>query len=79
MNTTEVEAVVNAFTADRLISFGGTGLSITTDPADATTSVRGDYLKVIVTYEYDFLLLPALAQNLLPTLTLRAETIMRAE
>jgi hypothetical protein len=71
----------------QLISFGGTGLSTKlyrngvelTAAGSPLLFARGDALKVEVFYNYNFFLLPGLAQSLLPTLTLKGETIMRAE
>ena len=81
-NTASLQAIVDTYTVDRLISFGPENLTMTTDPPGSTGPIgfsRGDNLKVTLEYEYDFLLLPGLAQSLLPTLTLKADTIMRAE
>ena len=82
LSLADVKQIVTDYSQNRLISFGGKGLSVTTDPTLLSGPIpfaKGDYLKVTVNYEYDFLLLPSLAQNLLPAINLRAETSMRAE
>ena len=83
----DVGGVVTDYTSNRLITFG-TGNPPTVDlqvngVAGTVSSMAavqgGDMLTVEVSYTYTYMLLPALVQGILPSLTLSAETVMRAE
>lgn len=75
MTDAQIQAVVNTYLADRLISFS---------PANATTTVirsggSGSPLRVRVEYTYTYLVLPNLAQILANPINLAAETVMIME
>ena len=73
-----IQAVVNNYCQDNLITFGGaTGPSTTV--THAGSGVAGDSLTVQVTYRYDFLVIPNFVPGLGAGVDLVAETIMRLE
>ena len=89
LNSASLEQIVENYTSERLITFDNdnskpnplnTSFEINgTSATDTTAYTSGDSLRVIVSYDYDWLLLPDLASNALPDVTLSAETAMRAE
>lgn len=73
-----ITAVVNAYLADSLITFGEpTAPVISTAPAVLSGLDRGDDLAVTVSYDYDFLVLPAFIDELAGDIN--AITVMRIE
>ena len=74
----DIVGVVENYTADHLITFGGaTGVTTTiTRPASGTS---GDPLTVRVSYQYEFLVLPNFITSLTGGINLGAETVMRME
>jgi len=72
----EINAVVQSYCKDHLITFG------TSTPSTTVTRTGvsfGDDLTVSVSYSYDFLLLPKFALGLVGPLDLTATTVMRME
>jgi Flp pilus assembly protein TadG len=85
LSETEIQAVVNNYLANRLITFGGvaTPTTVVTDqnlvselPENGSGIGSGDQRTVTVTYLYSFLA-PGFIGG--PTLTLSATTVMRME
>lgn len=75
MTEAQIQAVVNNYLADRLISFS---------PGSATTTVSGGTSSgtlrtVNVQYTYDFLILPNFVESFTGDLTLSAQAVMRME
>ncbi|WP_298039887.1 TadE family protein [uncultured Desulfuromonas sp.] len=79
MPLAEIKNVVNGYLGDNLISFGPGSHKSSTDPVVPDSVVSGDYLKVTVSYHYDFLLLPAFIGSLVGGTNIVAETSMRVE
>jgi Flp pilus assembly protein TadG len=75
----EIEAVVNAYCADNLITFGSGTPAISVDPDPSTNPVFGTDLTVEVTFPYDFLVLPNFVGTLAGVQNLRAHTTMKYE
>jgi Flp pilus assembly protein TadG len=78
----DVEAVVNNYLQNRLISLGGGGTTATVETAEPVIS--GDkHISVTVRYTYQFLVLPKVAGlfggNFPGPIQLVAETVMRME
>jgi len=72
----EIEQVVRDYCADHLITFATTPkLKINTTPGSAA----GDPLTVMVTYDYQFLVLPNFIAALTGGINLAATTVMRME
>jgi len=72
----EIISVITAYLQNHLITFG--------DPLLQTQITRegdssGDELTVIITYGYDFLLLPSFLTSMTGSINLAAKTIMRME
>ena len=76
-DSSKVEAVVDDYLGDMLISFGDNE-TITTRVSDNNTMDHGAPRTVTVTYNYDFLILPKFADNI-ANLRLTAETVMLLE
>jgi Flp pilus assembly protein TadG len=72
----EITEVVNAYCSNYLITFGSPNLLTT---VTRTGFGAGDELTVDVTYDYDFLVLPAFIASLTGGKTLNAVTVMRME
>lgn len=73
----EITAVVDAYCADHMVTFG-----TQTPPTTSVTSTGqsfGDDLTVEVTFHYDFLLLPNFIANFMGGTDLRAHTTMKME
>ena len=74
----EIRATVLNYTGDHLVTFGAQNTPSVTVPAICATF--GDNLEVNVTYNYQFLLLPALTVGKVsPTKTITARTVMKCE
>jgi Flp pilus assembly protein TadG len=73
----EIMSKVNDYCSNYLINFGGTS-AVSTNITRAGNS-SGDPLTVMVSYRYDFLVLPNLFSSLTSGITLVAETVMRME
>ncbi len=79
----EIQGVVDRYLRDpvsgksRLVAFGAATNYTTSIPTPCAGA--GTQLRVNVTYNYDFLILPKIAINLVTPLTLTAETVMRCE
>jgi Flp pilus assembly protein TadG len=71
----QIETVVSNYIGNMLITFGTE--NIDTDVSDNATGA-GDTLRVTVSYDYDFLILPNFADKI-ANLTLKAHTKMRLE
>jgi Flp pilus assembly protein TadG len=76
MPADSIEAVVDAYAGSRLITFGS-GEPQTDVSWDGTTF--GDNLTVLVTFDYDFLVLPNFVGALVGGSTLEARTVMKYE
>jgi len=74
----EIEAVVDAYCGDHLVTFGsgGTPTTYVSHPGGQTF---GQDLTVEVTFQYDFLVLPAFIAEFLGGSDLRAHTTMKYE
>jgi len=83
----QIQALIDAYVTDRLISFtgGDPSVAVAADPGtyvdnDANGCLsRGDYRTVTVVFSYDFLLLPGFINSLSGGLNLDAATTMRME
>ena len=73
----DIKGVIDAYVADRLITFGG-ATAVTTDCGVLPTTPGGD-LTVTVSYPYDYLVLPGFVPGLNAGVTLTAQTVMRKE
>jgi Flp pilus assembly protein TadG len=70
---------VDAYLENHLVTFGGTGgYEVETSP-DPGTLASGQFLRVTVTYPYQFLFLPNFVVSLAGTVDLKAVTTMRVE
>lgn len=74
----EITAVVDAYCANHLITFGSPAPPTTVVDNSAGTNF-GDDLRVTVTYPYDFLVLPNFITTLSSIQTIRADTVMKYE
>ena len=75
----EIEAVVENYAGDHLITFGS-GTPTTSVTPDPTSGVSfGEDLEVEVVFHYDFLVLPAFISDFLGGTDLRARTTMKFE
>src|SRR5574341_650477 len=62
---TDIEAVVNNYISNHLVSFGpGTATTVPLPSGDRTGLIFGEPLTVTVTYPYTFLVLPKFMTNL---------------
>ncbi len=79
----EISAIVNNYTGNYLITFGSSAnvtTAISRVDNDGSGGVSsGDDLIVVVTYIYDFLVLPNFVTDLTGTINLEARTVMRME
>jgi Flp pilus assembly protein TadG len=81
----DIVNVATSYCATYLVSFGGDGLGVTTDPLSPETQAIsfGQSLTVTVTYDYQFLVFQSIANtffgSLFDNIILRAETVMRYE
>lgn len=77
----QIQALVNGYLSDKLVSFGAPRTAVvTTDPADTSSLASGaGMLTVSVSYLYDFLLLPSFVTDLAGSVNLTVNTTMRAE
>jgi Flp pilus assembly protein TadG len=78
----EIEAVVDNYVANNLITFGSTPTSPVTTivpGGDRTGMGFGADLAVTVTYNYDFLILPGFVAGLTGVQTLVAQTVMKMQ
>jgi len=75
----EITAVVDAYCADNMVTFGAGTPDTSIDPTDTSTSVFGEDLTVDVTFHYDFLVFPAFLGDLFGGLDLHAHTTMKFE
>jgi Flp pilus assembly protein TadG len=78
VSASDIESAILEFTGGNLVTFGvqePPGIDI---PAICTSA--GDDLAVTVTYDYSFLVLPALTLGSIPEfMTITADTVMRCE
>jgi len=72
----EIQAVVNNYLQDNLVSFAAASATVTTPTVGGST---GDPLAVRVQYTYTFLVLPNLANSVAGNLNLVSEAVMRME
>ena len=76
----EIGAVVEKYSKDHLISFGGDIVpTVSITPVDRSGSKFGDELTVTVTYPYGFLALPNFVTGMIGPMELSATTVMRME
>ena len=75
----EIEAVVDAYCADNMVTFGSASPVTAIDPLITSGSVFGEDLRVDVTFHYDFLILPSFLADLTGGLDLAAHTTMKYE
>lgn len=76
----EIESVVNSYVASNLITFGTPNTPVTTvTPGDLTGMAFGEDLTVLVSYNYEFLVLPNFVASLGGVKTLNAQTVMKME
>jgi Flp pilus assembly protein TadG len=82
---TAIENVIGAYLENNLITFGTLNnytVNYNIEPSGSNnpnTLGGGEYLTVTVGYNYDFLLVPALIEQIGPQITLTGVTTMRAE
>jgi Flp pilus assembly protein TadG len=74
----EIQSVVNNYTSGLMITFGSSTGPTTTVPSGACVN-HNDQLRVSVTYQYDFLLIPNFVSALPGTINIQAVTEMRCE
>lgn len=81
VNSAVLESVASQYTQDRMINLDeDSPLTLTTVPSDPTTKgTSTKYVVARVNYTYDFVFLPGLLTDLLPSIDLSAETTMRNE
>lgn len=77
VSDSEIEAVVNKYCLDHLISFGANTSPITT--IERTGYNSGDDLTVTVKYQFNFLVLPGFVSSLAGGKILMAKTTMKME
>jgi len=78
ISESEIQETVLNYTGDHLVTFGTQNTPSVTVPAICETF--GDDLEVNVSYNYQFLLLPALtAGKVTPSKTITARTVMKCE
>jgi len=78
ISESEIRSTVLNYTGARLVTFGAQNTPSVTVPAICVTF--GDDLEVTVSYNYQFLLLPALtAGQVSPSKTITARTVMNCE
>ncbi len=77
----DIEAVVDNYVTNNLITFGSTPTSpvTTIEPADRTGMVFGEDVTVTVTYDYDFLMLPNFVADFAGVQTLATTTVMKMQ
>jgi Flp pilus assembly protein TadG len=78
LNLSDIQQVVNDYSASHLITFGTATAAVTSIDNSGGTAF-GDDLTVTVSYQYDFLVLPNFIASLVGGVNLRAETVMRYE
>jgi Flp pilus assembly protein TadG len=74
----DIEAVVDNYVANNLITFGSAPTSPVTT-INRTGMDFGDDLTVTVTYDYDFLILPGFVAGLAGVQTLATTTVMKMQ
>ena len=74
-----IEAVVNHYTQNRLISFGGSYAEPMTSVNHAGGTSFGNDLSVTVSYDYEFLVLPKFVESLTGEIQLSARSVMKYE
>ena len=74
-----IDNVVQTYCSNYLITFGNTNSPITTLTGYNSNAVFGQDLKVTVTYNYQFLVIPNFVPGLNSLRTMMAETLMRYE
>ncbi len=86
LTSSEIESVANNYVASNLISFGTPNtpvpnvlLNNNVYPGDLSVIERGDDLTVMVSYNYEFLVLPNFVASLGGVKTIQAQTVMRME
>lgn len=78
LTLTDIQQVVNNYTASHLITFGTTSPPVISIDNSGGTAFGND-LTVTVSYNYDFLVLPNFVASLAGGINLKAETVMRYE
>ena len=73
----QIQAVVDSYLQDRLVSFGPASASVSATPA--TEDSRGQPRTVTVQYTYTFLVLPNFVNSFAGNLNLTAVAVMRVE
>jgi Flp pilus assembly protein TadG len=77
LDSAGIEAVVNNYTQNRLISFGSSYATTSINNAGGTTF--GKDLSVTVSYDYEFLVLPKFVESLTGDIQLSARSVMKYE
>jgi Flp pilus assembly protein TadG len=75
----EIEAVVDAYCEDNLVTFGSAIPQKSIDPDPTAGALFGDDLTVDVRFHYDFLILPGFLNSLFGGIELTAHTTMKYE
>ena len=74
-----IEAVVDNYAQNRLISFGSSSAMPTTSINNAGGTSFGNDLSVTVSYDYEFLVLPKFVESLTGDIHLTARSVMKYE
>ena len=78
--SSEIGSRVNDYVASNLITFGTPNTPVTTvTPVDLSGMAFGDDLTVLVSYDYQFLVLPNFIASLGGVKTINAQTVMKME
>jgi hypothetical protein len=81
LDAVDIKGVVTNYVASNLVTFGTPNTPVTTGfpPEGSIGMARGDYLTVLVSYDYEFLVLPNFVASLGGVKTIQAQTVMRVE
>lgn len=79
LDCSDISEVVDSYCGDHLVTFSSTPSDPTTTCTKPDSPEFGDDLRVTVSYQYDFLLLPNFVGSLGGGITLKAATVMRYE
>ncbi len=75
----KVSTVVTAYCADKVVTFKDPPGTCNTATSTCSGTDQGDELTVVVTYQYDYLVIPAFISTIAGPITINATTIMRME
>ncbi len=82
LDAVDIKSVVTNYVTSNLVTFGTPNAPVTTGfplPEGSIGMARGDYLTVLVSYDYEFLVLPNFVASLGGVKTIQAQTVMRVE